>query len=80
MDHASLKSRIEKRIADLFPNLPLDEILVESYGEAGGVRVSLLRKATKGRFTQLATATSRNRVLEANGLVGNLAQQLGGSR
>ncbi len=78
MDHASLKSRIEKQIAGLFPNLPLDEVLVESYGEAGGVRVSLLRKTTKGRFNQLATATARTRVLEANGLVGNLAQQLGG--
>ncbi len=78
MDHASLKSRIEERIDVLFPLLPLDEILVESYGEDGGVRVSLLKKATKGRFTQLATATSRNPVQEVNGLVGNLAQQLGG--
>ncbi len=78
MDHASLKSRIEKRIAGLFPHLALDEILVDSYGDAGGVRVSLLVKTAKGRFKQLATATSRDPVRDANGLVGNLAQQLRG--
>ena len=78
MDHVSLKSRIKKRIDGLFPNLAPDEILVESYGEEGGVRVSLLRKMTKGRSKQLATATSRNRVLEVNGLVGNLVEQIRG--